>query len=274
MEKKKGYCHFHDPVIHCTRDVIFMVENFKNPEIIGVIRNVSAEKSVFHDRNSHALIYKINGESVYSFGGEEVHVGAGTVLYVPQGASYVVRKVSPGESRYCLVNFTMEPGNFQPRLFAPPSGEPVLHSIRQIEHSLRFGGVAREAESLAAFYQLLALLIRVEQKPYTTDDQKHKIDPAIRYLEEHLFDGALKVSELPVLCGLSAPSFRRIFMSRFGTTPKKYLQQQRLQAAKLMLEGGEYADIGAVAQAVGFEDPLHFSKCFKAFCGAPPSKIK
>jgi AraC-like DNA-binding protein len=118
------------------------------------------------------------------------------------------------------------------------------------------------------------LLIKLEQKPYTTGGQKHKIDPAIRYLEEHLFDADLKVSALPVLCGVSAPSFRRIFVSRFGTTPKKYLQQQRLQAAKLMLEGGEYADIGAVAQAVGFEDPLHFSKCFKAFCGAPPSKIK
>ena len=251
-----------------------MIENFKNPEIIGAIRNISTEKSAFHDRNSHALIYKINGESVYSFDGEELCVSAGTVLYVPQGASYTVRKVSAGESRYCLVNFTMEPGIFQPKLFIPPSGEAVLHSFRQIEHSQRFGGTARQAESLAAFYQLLALLIKLEQKPYTTDGQKHKIDPAIRHLEEHLFDADMKVSVLPFLCGLSAPSFRRIFISRFGTTPKKYLQQQRLQAAKLMLEGGEYEDIAAVAMAVGFEDPLHFSKCFKAFYGTPPSKIK
>lgn len=251
-----------------------MVENFKNPEIIGTISTLSSEKRDYKNRFAHALLYKIDGESVYTFEREKIRVWGGTVLFIPQGESYTVQKTSAEESHYCLINFYMEPGNFQPKLFVPPAGEPVLHCFRQIEHSQRFGGTAKEVESLAAFYQLLTLLIKLEQKPYTTDGQKHKIDPAIRYLEEHLFDADLKVSVLPVLCGVSAPSFRRIFISRFGTTPKKYLQQQRLQAAKLMLEGGEYADIGAVAQAVGFEDPLHFSKCFKAFCGAPPSKIK
>lgn len=251
-----------------------MVEKFKNPEIIGTISALSSEKSIFKGRFAHALLYKIDGESVYTFDREEIRVGGGTVLYIPQGESYTVQKTSAGESRYCLVNFYMEPGDFQPKLFVPPLGETVFHSFRQIEHSQRFGGDAREAESLAAFYQLLALLIKLEQKPYTTDGQKHKIDPAIRYLEEHLFDRELKIAALPELCSLSAPSFRRIFMSRFGTTPKKYLQQQRLQAAKLMLEGGEYDDIATVAQSVGFEDPLHFSKSFKAFYGAPPSKVK
>ena len=42
---------------------ISMIENFKNPEIIGAIQNISAEKAVFRDRSSHALLYKINGEN-------------------------------------------------------------------------------------------------------------------------------------------------------------------------------------------------------------------
>lgn len=252
-----------------------MVENFRNPEIIGTISTLSSEKRFYKSRFSHALLYKIDGESVYFFDREEIRVGAGTVLYIPQGASYMVQKTSPGESRYCLVNFYMETaGEVHPKLFTPSAGETVLHSFRQIEHSQRFGGAACRAESLSAFYHLLTQLIKLEQMPYTTDGQKHRIDPAIRYLEEHLFDRELKISVLPALCDVSAPSFRRIFISRFGTTPKKYLQQQRLQAAKLMLEGGEYDDIAAVAQSVGFDDPLHFSKSFKAFYGLPPSKIQ
>jgi len=252
-----------------------MVENFKNPEIIGTISTLSSEKRDYKSRFAHALLYKIDGESVYTFDREEIRVGAGAVLYIPQGASYTVQKTSAGESRYCLINFYMEPsGEVYPKLFTPPAVENVLHSFRQIEHSQRFGGAANQAESLSAFYHLLAQLIKLEQMPYTTDRQKHRIDPAIRYLEEHLFDRDLKIADLPELCDLSAPSFRRFFISRFGTTPKKYLRQQRLQAAKLMLEGGEYDDISAVAQAVGYEDPLHFSKSFKAFYGLPPSKIQ
>lgn len=252
-----------------------MVENFRNPEIIGTISALSSEKTVFKERFAHALLYKIDGESVYTFDREEICVGAGAVLYIPQGASYTVQKTSQGESRYCLVNFYMEPDDgLCPKLFTPPASENVLYSFRQIEHSQRFGGAACRAESLSVFYHLLALLIKLEQMPYTTDGQKHRIDPAIRYLEEHLFDRELVISALPDLCGVSPPSFRRIFISRFGTTPKKYLQQQRLQAAKLMLEGGEYDDISSVAQAVGFEDPLYFSKSFKAFYGVPPSKFR
>lgn len=252
-----------------------MVETFKNPEIIGAFSALSAEKSVFRNRSSHALLFKINGESVYSFPAEELQVGAGTVLFIPQGTSYSVKKTTEGESHYCLINFHMDyVGELRPKRFQTAAGDGILQIFRQVEHSQRFGGAAYRAESLSAFYHLLAQLIRLEQLPYTTGRQKQRIDPAIRYLETHLFDKGLQIRQLPQLCGLSAPSFRKLFVSRFGTTPKKYLQQQRLQAAKLMLEGGEYDDIASVAQAVGYDDPLHFSKSFKELYGKAPSNVQ
>lgn len=274
MEKKKllRVCLFCDRL---SLGVNRMIEIFKNPEIIGAFSAISAEKFVSRNRSSHALLFKINGESVYSFPSEDICVGAGAVLFIPQGTSYTVKKTMTGESSYCLINFYMESeGELRPKRFQTAAGDGMLQIFRQVEHSQRFGGAAYRAESLAAFYHLLAQLIRIEQLPYTTDRQKQRIDPAIRYLEKHLFDKNLRIEQLPQLCDLSAPSFRKLFASRFGTTPKKYLQHQRLQAAKLMLESGEYDDISSVAQAVGFDDPLHFSRCFKSLYGMPPSEIK
>ena len=94
-----------------------MVENFKNPEIIGTISTLSSEKRDYKSRFAHALLYKIDGESVYTFDREKIRIGAGAVLYIPQGASYTVQKTSAGESRYCLINFYMElSGEVYPKL--------------------------------------------------------------------------------------------------------------------------------------------------------------
>ena len=101
-----------------------------------------------------------------------------------------------------------------------------------------------------------------------------QIMPAVRYIQEHLFDGHLKISNLHEKCGVSAPTFRKLFASAYGCTPKKYVLNQRIQNAAEFLKSGEYSSIAEVSAAVGFEDQLYFSKCFKAYYGVSPMKFK
>jgi len=76
------------------------------------------------------------------------------------------------------------------------------------------------------------------------------------------------------LCKISAPTFRSLFFEKFGCTPKKHVINQRIQSAAELLRSGEYNSIAAVAEAVGFEDQLYFTKCFKQYYGVPPSVYK
>ena len=99
-----------------------------------------------------------------------------------------------------------------------------------------------------------------------------QIEPAIAYIDADLFDSDFKISGLHRLCGMSAPTFRRIFISKYGTTPKNYLIEKRLRYAEQILKSGEFNSIRQVAQTVGFEDSLYFSKCYRAFFGVSPSK--
>ena len=55
--------------------------------------------------------------------------------------------------------------------------------------------------------------------------------------------------------------------SKFGTNPKNYIVERRLLYAEQILKSGEYINITQVAEIVGFEDSLYFSKCFKAYFG-------
>ena len=248
--------------------------DFRNIDIVGVISGLSTKKATITQRHNHTFIYKIDGESVYDLRGKEIRFSPKTLLYIPENETYSFRKISQGESRYCLINFHADiQTESAPELFKNLVGVNVSQLFKQMERSFLLDGEIGHLECLALFYSLLASLAKVSENPYTTSSQKAKIYPALEYLEKHLFEVDLKVSALPELCGISGPTLRRIFVSVFGTTPKDYVIKQRLLYAEQILKSGEFINLKEVAHAVGFEDPLYFSKCYKAYFGMSPSKI-
>lgn len=248
-----------------------MMDFLKQPNIIGVIKGKSSKHGDRVDRPTHTFIYKIGGESIYHFHNREIHITDGTVLFIPKGESYTFDKVSEGN--YCLINFDADfVVPLAPHLFRCSDNDQILSLFKQLEQSLRLSdNAAKKYETLSLFYRILSVLIASEQMPYSTTAQKERISPAIEYLETHIFDSRLRISDLPQLCDMSEPSFRKLFMSRFGASPKKYVIRQRMKQAKMVLESGEYESISDIAHSVGYDDPLYFSKHFKSFYGCPPS---
>ena len=104
--------------------------------------------------------------------------------------------------------------------------------------------------------------------------QKNRIDSAVKFLENHIYDCDLKVSALSELCNMSEATFRHIFFTRFEMSPKKYIIRQRMLKARAILESGEYKNIAELAHSVGYDDPLYFSKHFKSFYSFSPSQYR
>lgn len=249
-----------------------MFEITNIPEIVGVIGGLSTTQSNIRNRPSHGFSYKIDGESVFFLRKKEIHQTPGTLLYIPEQENYSRRKISEGDSRYFLINFHAEfAAPPEPQLFTLPPGENPVQLFKQLERCRRFEREGGHYESLSLFYHLLAILARSEQMDQVSAEQKIQIAPAMEYLENYMFDSSLRISEMPYLCGVSAPTFRKLFEAEFGVTPKHYVIRQRMQQAKVILESGEYDGIADVARQVGYEDPLYFSKHFKSFYGSAPS---
>ena len=217
----------------------------------------------------------MSGESVYYLRGAAVRLVAGTVLYIPEGESYSFEKISQGESVYCLINFhSTTPFMEKPKLFSPQSSEHICHVFHQMQKRWHLSHIdADRYELLSLFYHLISCLLEMQGNPIHTAAQGARLNPALEYLEEHLYCPDLTVSTLADLCGISEVTFRKLFFAKFGESPKKYIIRCRLIKAKNIIESGEYSSIHEISEIVGYQDALYFSKHFKRHFGRSPSKF-
>ena len=253
-----------------------MTEHIKSPEIINILGGISTSRATIENRPSHSFYYKVNGESIYYFYDGKIRISAGNILYIPQNETYNFEKISDGDSRYILINFYADiPLGTRPKLFSFSGGDSFYSIFKQMETSaISDGGIAGKFELMSLFFHLLALISQKEKIAYTTFEQKGKIETAVEYMKTHIFDPELKISSLNNMCGVSAPTFRHIFMSQFGVSPRNYVIGIRMSKAKAILESEKCDSISELARAVGYSDPLYFSKEFKKHFGIAPSRLK
>ena len=81
------------------------------------------------------------------------------------------------------------------------------------------------------------------------------------YITEHLENPDLSCAEIALHAGVSTRHLERLFNQHTGMPPFQYVQQQRLEKAKVLLLGPGLP-IGHVAYYCGFRQPSHFSKWF------------
>lgn len=71
---------------------------------------------------------------------------------------------------------------------------------------------------------------------------------------------------------LDASSVCRLFRKFLGVSPHQYLRRRKMAlAAAYLLERG--CRVQDAAASVGMDDPFHFSRCFRAVHGVPPSAL-
>ncbi len=81
------------------------------------------------------------------------------------------------------------------------------------------------------------------------------------------------LEEAAAEAGMDVSSVCRLFRRFQGTSPYQYLLRRKMNlAAGLLVDSGLL--VKEAAQRVGFADPFHFARCFKAVHGVPPSAIR
>ena len=138
----------------------------------------------------------------------------------------------------------------------------------------KFGSRAEHYRCYGIFYNLLAYIENEKKQPYINKKKTHIIAPAISYLKTHIYDCDLKVGELHKLCGVSGAYFRKIFYANFSQSPQKYVLSKRLSHAKAVIVNGDYETVTELALAVGYNDPLYFSRAFKKKYGVSPTQCE
>ncbi len=120
-------------------------------------------------------------------------------------------------------------------------------------------------------YLFLDYLVRSASGPKITTGSKLRdfyIHEALEYIE-HNFQNDISVEKIAEVCGLNRSYFGKIFREAVGKTPQEFILSFRMAKASelLKLTNLSISDIG---NAVGYENPLHFSRAFRNIYGIPP----
>jgi AraC-like DNA-binding protein len=92
----------------------------------------------------------------------------------------------------------------------------------------------------------------------------------VLHIHAHLFDEGLWISSVFETCGIRDKKFSGYFEYYVGDTPKGYIMQHRIAAAKWALQCCKQAKIVHVALAVGFSRPNTFTMAFRKYVGCTP----
>lgn len=249
-----------------------MFDNMDKIEIVNALYGVSSIHKRFTDRPYHALIFKIDGESEYTFHSKKLILSKGQVLFIPQGENYTVRRISESESHYALVNFISILPKSCPCIYYCNDFDELKYLFDRLIKASLLDDLSGRFKTLSLFYEIASVLYQNNRKKYYNSSKINLIKPAIEYLENNIFNPSLSVGKLHTLCDISDTYFRKNFIFLYGVAPKKYVQNKRLIQAKKILDSGEYTYIYEVANSVGFDDALYFSKLFKNRYGYFPSE--
>ncbi len=99
---------------------------------------------------------------------------------------------------------------------------------------------------------------------------------AREYLNERLHDPGLTLLAVGHALGFSLCYLHQL-CHEAGTTPRSWLYDQRLDRARTMLlrrSDHDSPTIADIALRVGFKDPSHFSRAFKARFGTSPANCR
>lgn len=156
---------------------------------------------------------------------------------------------------------------------------PLIHFgldelIRQRFEEIILARTLRTEASLlradTAAYALLGLMMSHQlMGPVTTkENSSFDAESLQRWIQTHL-DEPLTLDQLAEEAGMSVPHFTRLFRQHFGTSPIRYVIQQRVDRARLLLLETQLS-IQEIARQLGYEDPFYFSRRFTHETGRSP----
>lgn len=87
------------------------------------------------------------------------------------------------------------------------------------------------------------------------------------------FQSDLKLEDYARLSGRSLSTFKRDFQNHFKETPGKWLNNKRLEYAKLLLQNSEL-NINDICWESGFKNTSHFNNSFKEKYKYPPNQYR
>ncbi|HZP83521.1 MAG TPA: helix-turn-helix domain-containing protein [Chthonomonadaceae bacterium] len=235
--------------------------------------------------NDWLLIYTLSGPARFGFEGGQIIAQPGDMVLIRPGTRHDYGPaVMPGRWERIYTHFHPRPEWHElldwpeeaPGLMRLKLADPDIHQkivARFLDqHRLASGGLPRkERFAMNALEEIL--LWCDTQNPRSAharlDGRVHK---AMEYLCAHLQED-IALATVAQVSGLSVSRLSYLFQQHLGLTPQQFLEQQRINRAKQLLDWTPRA-VQEIAQEVGYNSPFYFSQRFKRHTGLSPRNYR
>lgn len=220
----------------------------------------------FRAQSFYTWHFITSGKGVLEMAGKVYHLGEGDMFFIPPRTSmryfpekdepwdYVWLAVTGDRAAYygALLGFSLE--NAVKRSGSFRKIKNILHDL--LERIVR--GEGGYYGVLSVFYEIVDVCI--------ANATQTKIQRARELIDSDFTMSTFRIEALCNEVGFSHSHLLRLFEDAYGETPMNYLIRKRMGLARELLEETELP-VRMVAYSCGFEDELHFMKCFKKRMG-------
>lgn len=232
-------------------------------------------------RDHYLIHYIISGRGVYQVNGKMHRLTAGDsfLVYPSTECIYCADTEEPWE--YAWVGFTggdaaaiLQATDFtkeKPYIRQTVNGDEIRRQLMHI-YEARGNEFEHAVEMTGRLYTTLALFLQGAHKKETPNTANTYVQKSIEYINAN-YSYPVTVEDIAAYVGLSRSHLFRSFESVMHMSPKEYLTDFRMKQACYLLEHSELS-ITAIANSVGFDNGLYFSRTFHNKKGMSPREYR
>lgn len=214
------------------------------------------------DRKSYGISFCESGQITYSMDGKQIISTPGSAILLPKGATYSWHGDKDG--LFYVINFQCN--NFS-------VDEITVIPLRNPQYYLKqYSALTKSKLSTGAQLESFSIIYKILQALSCEGEASHdRLATILQYIERKLSDPALSNEMLAQELNISEVYMRKLFLQKYGRSPKQYILDMRIQQAKQLLEESPFT-VAAIAEKCGFTNPYHFCRTFKQRTGLSPTQ--
>ena len=234
-------------------------------------------------RLDYQILYVASGKAHFYFNGVEEIVSAGNmVLYRPKEEQRYYYYGTDHTEVY-WVHFTGNNVKNVLRKYGISDDMHVIHTGTSLEFKRIFMEMIQELKLCKDDYEellvnhlqhLLILIHRIlNAKPRGKNHVlMEEMDAAVRHFHQN-YNQTISIEDYDISQHMSVSWFIRNFKEYTNVTPTQYILSLRISNAQTLLETTNY-NVTEIAEIVGYDNPLYFSRIFKKQSGMSPSEFR
>lgn len=233
-------------------------------------------------RGDYQLLYISEGKAHFYFDGKERIINKGNMILFRPGETQIYYYYASEKPEAYWVHFTGYDVNNILDYYQMPKGENVFFTGTSPDYQWLFRQMIQELQLRRVNYaDFLTMILRhiflminryLKEGQTASSDVINEIEKATHYFNEN-YNKQIIIEKYAEKCHMSSCWFINNFKKITKVTPMQYIVSLRITNAINLIENTDY-NITEIANAVGYDNSLYFSRLFHKHTGMSPSEYK